>query len=955
MTYPEGLTRTDGATAADRVWAGLLRARDVAVRPFVRARHGWRSSLYLRVVLTTLALSLVVLIVLAQFLLGRVTDGLLNAKERSALDEARAGLAQAQLLADASERGGAGQESKVALVDGIARQLANRAGNPSIYEVLLLGSPSNAASDVPEFGSNQVSASSVPLALREAVRQTSRQSSTYTEIAYADDRPAVPGFAVGAPLALPDVGAYELYYLFPLSQEANTLSLVKRTLAVAGIALVLLLGGIAWLVTRQVVSPVRMAARTAERFSAGRLEERMAVVGEDDLAKLATSFNQMAGSLQGQIRQLEDLSRVQRRFVSDVSHELRTPLTTVRMAADVLHDARQDFDPATARSAELLQNQLDRFELLLTDLLEISRYDAGAAVLEAEPVDLVEVARRSLEAAEPLAERKGSELSLEAPTTGCIAEVDSRRVARILSNLVINAIEHGEGRPVVVTVAADRHAVGIAVRDHGVGLRPGESALVFNRFWRADPARARSTGGTGPRARHRPGGRPPARRLAAGLGCAGRRLQLPAHAAPQVASRPRQLAPAARARGCSRRPPGAAGRGSAGPEGPMRRSRPVLAVAVVAAVAALTGCASIPTSGPVEQRGEVRTERDDPFVRVLAKGPSEGMTQMQIVEGFLRASASFDDDHAVARLFLAPEAVSAWDPTQGAVVYSDDAERAIVDADGNVLELRAREVADISPRGEYTAAAADSVAKAPFALRLVDGQWRIADLPGRAVPHPARRRPLLPVLRPLLPRLHLDAVGAQRDLRAGRPRRLHQPGHPAARGTHRLAVARRTHGLPLGDPPDGAVGACAGRRGAGRPRRLGALGRHRGPAGAVGAAGVDPASAARRLRGAHHLRRHPAAGDRDRAAARRLAAVLAGRASRGRCVRVPRRPARPAGRGQARRRRRAGSATEASRPPTRRCPPRETSWRRCRPVAASSISPRSQPTPPFGRGWSSRS
>ena len=103
----------------------------------------------------------------------------------------------------------------------------------------------------------------------------------------------------------------------------------------------------------------------------------MQVRGEDDLARLATSFNEMADSLQRQIRQLEDLSRVQRRFVSDVSHELRTPLTTVRMAADVLHEARADFDPAVARSAELLQTQLDRFEALLADLLEISRFDAG--------------------------------------------------------------------------------------------------------------------------------------------------------------------------------------------------------------------------------------------------------------------------------------------------------------------------------------------------------------------------------------------------------------------------------------------------------------------------------------------------------------------------------------------------------------------------------------------------
>jgi two-component system, OmpR family, sensor histidine kinase MtrB len=496
MSQPP-LNPSDGETLGDRLWSTMLRVRHTLGRPFVSVRHSWRSSLHLRVVLTTLTLSLVVLLVLAQFLLGRVTAGLLSAKERSALDEARAGLAQAQLIADAADSPDLNTNANNPLVEGIVSQLANRAGNPSIYEVLLLSSPKSLAANTPEFGSNQVAPASVPAALRTAVRETGRQSSTYTEITYADGRAPVPGFVVGAPLALPKVGSYELYYLFPLNQEQDTLSLVKRTLAVAGIALVLLLGCIAWLVTRQVVSPVRMAARTAERFSAGRLEERMAVEGEDDLSKLATSFNQMAGSLQGQIRQLEDLSRVQRRFVSDVSHELRTPLTTVRMAADVLHDARQDFDPATARSAELLQNQLDRFELLLTDLLEISRYDAGAAVLEAEPVDIVEVARRAMEAAEPLADRKGSDLSLEAPATACIAEVDARRVSRILSNLVVNAVEHGEGRPVVLTVAADSHSVAVAVRDHGVGLRPGEAALVFNRFWRADPARARTTGGTG--------------------------------------------------------------------------------------------------------------------------------------------------------------------------------------------------------------------------------------------------------------------------------------------------------------------------------------------------------------------------------------------------------------------------------------------------------------------------
>ena len=454
----------------------------------------WRRSLHARVVATALLLSIVVAVVIGQVLLGRVESGLLAARERSALDEARVGLTQAQGLVAASDRvDGSGSQ---VLVDQIATQLVSRAGSPSVYEVLLLGA-SGGTIEVPERGSNRVDERSIPDRLREAVRETQRQSYTYTEVQYTDGRAQVPGLVVGAPFLVPGVGAYDLYYLFPLTQEQETLELVQRTLWVAGLALVLLLGLIAWLVTRQAVDPVRVAARTAERFSAGRLEERMKVEGEDDIARLAGSFNQMAASLQRQISQLEDLSRVQRRFVSDVSHELRTPLTTVRMAADVLHEARDDFDPAVSRSAELLQDQLDRFEALLTDLLEISRYDAGAAVLEAEAVDVRDVARRVLSACEPLAERKGSALVLAAPDEPCVAELDPRRMERVLRNLVSNAIEHGEGRPVEVRVAADADAVAVGVRDHGVGLRPGEAALVFNRFWRADPARARTTGGTG--------------------------------------------------------------------------------------------------------------------------------------------------------------------------------------------------------------------------------------------------------------------------------------------------------------------------------------------------------------------------------------------------------------------------------------------------------------------------
>jgi len=473
-------------------WSDLRQRAAVAARP----PRAWRSSVSLRVVVTTLALSLLVVGLVGVLLVGRITSGLLDAKERASLAEARSGADEAQNILDAADTGATTVPAS-ALVESVVHTLDQRAGSPRLFEVLMLASPPKTG-DTPEFGT-AVSEASVPAELRAAIQSDPRQSWTYTTVRYTSEPPKqdAPGLVVGSPLSVPKVGPYELYYVFPLTQEETTLDLVQRTVVLVGILLVLTLGGIAYVVTRQVVSPVRLAARTAERFSAGHLAERMKVKGEDDLALLATSFNGMAANLQVQITRLEALSRVQQRFVSDVSHELRTPLTTVRMAADLLYESRDGFDPVTARSAELLQNQLDRFEALLADLLEISRFDAGAAVLDPEPIDLRGLVDRVVEVAAPLAERKGCELRVTGPEEACLVEADARRIDRVLRNLVLNAVEHGEGRPVDITLAAADDAVAVAVRDHGVGLRPGESSLVFNRFWRADPARARSIGGTG--------------------------------------------------------------------------------------------------------------------------------------------------------------------------------------------------------------------------------------------------------------------------------------------------------------------------------------------------------------------------------------------------------------------------------------------------------------------------
>jgi two-component system sensor histidine kinase MtrB len=470
--------------------------------PIRRAATIWRRSIQARVVISTLVLSAVVVSLVGWVLMRQVTDGLVASKTQSSVAEATRGSLDAQRRLSAAS--GTDFDSNTQLTQLVASIVSR--GAVQGYDVVITGPIAGSSQGISAGSGTRKTPGllddSVPQRLRNMLENRTRPGTswTFTRIEYepGTDKPAVPGVVAGSQLTLPaDGGTYALYYLFPMTEEEQTLSLVRRALFTGGVLLLVLVGGLTWLVTRQVVTPVRLARRVAERLASGRLEERMHVRGDDDIARLGTSFNQMAASLQKQIRKLEELSRVQRRFVSDVSHELRTPLTTVRMAGDVLHDAREGFDPVTARAAELLQNELDRFEMLLTDLLEISRFDAGAAALELEDTNLVDVAHRVVESTRALAERRGTRVVVRAGDEPCVAEVDVRRVERIIRNLVTNAIDYADGSDVVVRVASNAEATALAVRDHGVGLSPAEAAMVFNRFWRADPARARTTGGTG--------------------------------------------------------------------------------------------------------------------------------------------------------------------------------------------------------------------------------------------------------------------------------------------------------------------------------------------------------------------------------------------------------------------------------------------------------------------------
>nr|PZM98043.1 MAG: two-component sensor histidine kinase [Actinomycetota bacterium] len=457
--------------------------------PLRRVWLWWTHSLSLRVVSSTLLVGLVSVAALGAYVTNEIRDGLVDKRVGRILAESARDVTAAQEQVNASTAESEGDLQQ--LVNDVLESLGVVGGDTR--GLVLLPDPSN-KSDIPILvGTSDLELVGViSRELRDAVEPGGGQ---FWQFAQMPD--GAPAAVVGAPLDIGNAGPYELYFVYSLEPEQDTLSLILRVLAFGAFALVGLVLFMTWFVTAQAVRPVRAAAQVAQRLAEGSLTERMTVKGNDEIATLATTFNEMAESLQRQISRMERLSRLQRRFVSDVSHELRTPLTTIRMASDVLFDAREGFPPEVARSAELLANQLDRFEDLLADLLEISRIDAGAAQLDFEQHDLADIVRDQMELMAFAAQGQGVELRLWVAEGDHTASMDRPRVSRIVRNLLSNAIEHAQGGPVDVGVASTGRTVAVVVRDYGVGLTPQQVERVFDRFWRADPARARTMGGTG--------------------------------------------------------------------------------------------------------------------------------------------------------------------------------------------------------------------------------------------------------------------------------------------------------------------------------------------------------------------------------------------------------------------------------------------------------------------------
>ncbi|HOC13734.1 MAG TPA: MtrAB system histidine kinase MtrB [Propionicimonas sp.] len=446
----------------------------------------WSRSLPFQVVVTTLAAAIVILAATGWFLMEQSSRGIMAGKTQASVAEASAVVSNMQRdLSTTDLRTTSASER----ITRLAREATNRGLAGNQYFVVV-------ETPIQKIGTGGLAPESIPDSIRESVGSGDGLWSTPTLIRFTDSRPDEPGLVVAATLQAPGQAPYPIFFLFSTSQEKATLAVVQQATLATGVFLLAGLTLTVYLIALQVLRPVRAARLAAEQLASGHLEDRMAVVGTEDLAGLARSMNHMAEELDKKITQLQNLSLVQQRFVSDVSHELRTPLTTIRMAAEVLHSHRDEFDAVSRRSTELLSAELDRFEGLLTDLLEISRFDAGAAQLALDYVDLTVLAGEEMAAQQRLAERTHTQLTLDSGGN-CVAEVDGRRIRRVLRNLITNAIEHGEGRPITVYVRGDENAVAVAVRDHGVGFTAEEGSQVFNRFWRADPSRGRHVGGTG--------------------------------------------------------------------------------------------------------------------------------------------------------------------------------------------------------------------------------------------------------------------------------------------------------------------------------------------------------------------------------------------------------------------------------------------------------------------------
>lgn len=455
----------------------------------------WRSSLTVRVVSLVMVAGVLSMLVAGSIIVTQIRSQLFERGVTTVVDQFEAARTSAQAQFDAATSTTAGEVQQIANTVVVSLDDPVRA----VIGGAMLRTPGqeNTAFQIIE-PFTQSSAQIRTLISAKLRKEVPGSDSVHWQSIDLRGKGGIstPGIMVGAPLNLPGAGNYELYVAYSLESQESSIRLVVGTLTAGAVILILLLALITWIVVGLVLRPVQEASRNAKRLADGAFDTRMVVRGDDELAHLAESYNQMAQSLQEQFTRLERMSKVQQEFVSAVSHELRTPVTTIRMAGQLIYDKRDELSPALRRSAELQHGQLINLDTTLSDLLEISRFDAGAMTLATEPTDLGKLVTRAIDAQQVLAESNGVAVTMEivGDTT---AKVEPRRIDRVVRNLLVNALEHAESNPVDIRIVGGESAVAIEVSDHGVGLSEEQAAHVFDRFWRADSARVRKSGGTG--------------------------------------------------------------------------------------------------------------------------------------------------------------------------------------------------------------------------------------------------------------------------------------------------------------------------------------------------------------------------------------------------------------------------------------------------------------------------
>jgi two-component system, OmpR family, sensor histidine kinase MtrB len=373
------------------------------------------------------------------------------------------------------------------------RLTAGPGGQPSFKALVLKGEDGAERTSDENFGFHHVPA--------ELVGRVTRNS----ELAYAYIRsPLGAGrmLIVGAPIHIDqaEVGVQQAYFFYPLNFQEETLAKLSNFLLIVGAGLLAAVVILAAISIGRVLKPIQRARDVAEEIAAGNLAARIPqATSQDDFGKLAESFNRMTDNLAQKIGELEHVGSLQARFVSDVSHELRTPLATVRMAADYIHAARTGLPPDAQRAAVLLERELERFENLLEDLLEISRFDAGVINLEPVEVDLAALLDEVVDALDPIAHGRKVDVSFEVDRSQGqpLVAADPRRLDRVFSNLVKNAIEHTNEGSVRIWLGRRARDVVVTVADEGEGIPAEDLPHIFERFYRADVHRARTLGGTG--------------------------------------------------------------------------------------------------------------------------------------------------------------------------------------------------------------------------------------------------------------------------------------------------------------------------------------------------------------------------------------------------------------------------------------------------------------------------